>query len=157
MFPQKKSLSLPFPLPRKNNPPSPVHYQFPYVKFHGKHYPLIPLTLRRGRHSVSTFALIDSGASISVFRPEIARALRLPRAAREKQSLATADGRVGIGVAKIGVMVENTHFDAKIGFSEAYAASFNILGREGFFRHFSICFNEIMKTVILVPLCGALR
>lgn len=142
-------------MPRRNSPSSPHHYRFPYVKFHGKHYPLIPLTLRRGRHAVSTFALIDSGASISVFRPEIARALRLPRAERQKQSLATADGRVGIGVAEVDIHVEQTNFRAKIGFSENYAASFNILGREGFFRRFSICFNEIMKTVILVPLASA--
>lgn len=128
------------------------HYQFPYVRFHGKHYPLIPVTLRRGPHVVSTFALIDSGASISVFRPEIAAALKLPKKGREKFSLSTADGRVGIGVARIGVEIEQTKFTAKIGFSDTDAASFNILGRESFFYRFSICFNEIMKTVILVPL-----
>ncbi len=139
-------------MPRRNNPSAPHHYKFPYVKFHGKYYPLIPLTLRRGTHRVSTFALIDSGASISVFRPEIARALRLPHASREKQSLSTADGKVGIGVAKVAVQVEQTNFNANIGFTDKYAASFNILGREGFFGRFSICFNEIMKTVILVPL-----
>jgi hypothetical protein len=76
------------------------HYQFPYSKFHGKFYPLIPITLRRGKYSVSTFALLDSGASISVFRPEIARALRLPKSGREGFSLSTADGKIDIGVAK---------------------------------------------------------
>lgn len=124
------------------------------MKFHGKYYPLIPLTLRHGRNSVSTFALVDSGASISVFRPEIARALKLTHSKRDQQSLATADGSVGIGVSNVGVIVEDTRFSADIGFSDAYAASFNIIGREGFFRRFSICFNEIMKTVILVPLGG---
>lgn len=138
----------------RRNKPAATHqiYRFPYVKFHGKFYPLIPITLRRGRYNVSTFALIDSGASISVFRPEIAHALRLPIKGREKFSLSTADGKVGIGVAKVGVEVEESRFQAKIGFSDTYAASFNILGREGFFHRFSICFNEIMKTVVLVPL-----
>jgi hypothetical protein len=131
-----------------------LHYQFPYVKFHGKHYPLIPLTLRRGDYFVNTFALLDSGASISVFRPEIARALHLPAKGREEMRLGTANGGVDIGIVKVGVEVEQTSFKARIGFSNAYAASFNILGRESFFNQFSICFNEIMKTVLMVPLRG---
>ncbi len=122
------------------------------MKFHGKHYPLIPLTLRRGEHFVSTFALIDSGASISVFRPEIARALHLPKNRRAGVRLDTASGKVDIGVATVGVEVEQTSFKAKIGFSDTHAASFNILGRESFFNRFSICFNEIMRTVLMVPL-----
>ncbi|MCG3204509.1 MAG: hypothetical protein KCHDKBKB_01224 [Elusimicrobia bacterium] len=122
------------------------------MKFHGKYYPLIPVTLKHASHVVNTFALIDSGASISVFRPEIAAALHLPKAGREKFSLNTADGQVGIGVVKIGVEIEETKFAANIGFSDTEATSFNILGRESFFHRFSICFNEIMKTVILVPL-----
>ena len=133
---------------------SPRHYQFPYVKFHGKFYPLIPLTLRRGRYSVNTFALLDSGASISLFRPEIAQALHLPRASRDAMRLDTASGKVNIKVNKVNVEIEQTKFISKIGFSDAFAASFNILGREGFFHRFSICFNEVMKTVILVPLDG---
>lgn len=130
------------------------HYQFPYVKFHGKFYPLIPLTLRWGRYSVNTFALLDSGASISLFRPEIAQALHLPRASRDGMRLDTASGKVNIRVVKVGIEIEQTKFISKIGFSDAFAASFNILGREGFFHRFSICFNEVMKTVILVPLAG---
>ena len=127
------------------------HYQFPYVKFHGKFYPLIPLTLRRGRYFVNTFALLDSGASISLFRPEIAQALHLPKS-RRGMRLDTASGRVNIAVVPIGVEIEQTRFNAKIGFSDGYAASFNIIGRESFFHRFSICFNEIMRTVVLVPL-----
>lgn len=127
-------------------------YEFPYVRFHGKFYPLIPLTLRHGTNFVNTFALLDSGASISVFRPEIARALHLKKGGGEKARLNTASGGVNISIRKVQVEVEETAFPAKIGFSNTQAASFNILGREGFFHRFSVCFNEIMRTVILVPL-----
>ena len=139
-------------LPRLNL--SPRHYQFPYIKFHGKFYPLVPLTLRRGRYFVNTFALVDSGASISMFRPEIAKALHLPVKLKSGMRLDTASGRVNISVTKVGIEIEDTKFQAQVGFSHAYAASFNIIGREGFFHRFSICFNEIMRTVILVPLAG---
>jgi len=59
---------------------------------------------------------------------------------------------VNIGISKVEIQVEDTHFRANVGFSETYAASFNILGREGFFHRFSVCFNEMLKTVIMVPL-----
>jgi Aspartyl protease len=124
------------------------------VKFHGKSYPLIPITLGKGRRRVNTFALLDSGASISVFRPEIAKALRIPFINKDAVRLGTASGGVDIGIAKVDIQVEQTKFKTKIGFSEHQAASFNILGREGFFHKFSVCFNEMMKTVIMVPLGG---
>jgi len=135
---------------KRQTPPN--LYQFPYVKFHGKFYPLIPLTLSREARTVNTFALLDSGASISVFRPEIAEALGITRKERTGTRLGSAGGGVDIGIAKIRVEVGKTSFKAKIGFSKAFAASFNIVGREGFFHKFSICFNEMSRTVLMVPL-----
>ncbi len=138
--------------PSKHSP-SP-HYYYPYVKFHGRYYPLIPITLSKGAYAVNTFALLDSGASMSVFRPEIARALRIPLKGQESVQLGTANGGVTIAVTKVGLEIEDTKFSADIGFSSTYATSFNIIGREGFFHRFSIVFNELMKTVILMPLRG---
>jgi hypothetical protein len=132
----------------------PTLYQFPYVKFHGRWYPLIPITLNKNNHSVNTFALLDSGASISVFRPEIAKALDIPVKGKTGTRLGTASGGVDIAITRVHVAVEDTVFHANVGFSEKYAMSFNILGRESFFNRFSICFNEIMKTVIMMPLGG---
>lgn len=127
-------------------------YQFPYVRFHGQAYPLIPITLRYKNKGVNTFALLDSGASMSVFRPEIAKALKLPVKSNSNARLTTGTGGVDIGLTKLGVQVGKTKFNARIGFSKNYVASFNILGREGFFHRFSICFNELMRTVVMVPL-----
>lgn len=142
-------------MPKRRPPERPnPHYHYPYVKFHGRWYPLIPVTLTKGAFSVNTFALLDSGASMSVFRPEIARALRLPLRGKESVRLGTANGGVDIAVAKIEMEIEETKFMSDIGFSSTYATSFNILGREGFFHRFSICFNEVMRTVILMPLRG---
>jgi len=128
------------------------NYVFPYVRFHEKSYPLIPVTLRHRQHNVNTFALLDSGASISVFRPEILKALHLPKKPREIFKLGTANGRVTIRVFGVEIQVEATHFMSKVGFSSQFAANFNILGREGFFNRFSVCFNEVAKNVIMVPI-----
>jgi hypothetical protein len=140
------------PSRRKRRAPPPTLYQFPYVRFHGKYYPLIPIALTRGDRNVNTFALLDSGASISVFRPEIAEALNIPRKSRTGMRLGTAAGGVDIGISRVRVEVGRTAFKARIGFSRAFAASFNILGRESFFHKFSICFNEMSRTVLMVPL-----
>jgi hypothetical protein len=133
---------------------NPSYYEFPYVKFHGRSYPLIPITLRHNRRAVNTFALLDSGASVSVFRPEIARILRLTHVKGSAVRMGTPVGGVDIDMHRVEVLVQSTQFMSNIGFSKKYAASFNIIGREGFFRHFSVCFNEIMRTVVLVPLKG---
>jgi hypothetical protein len=131
-----------------------AYYEFPYVKFHGRSYPLIPVTLRHKRRAVNTFALLDSGASVSVFRPEIARILRLGKPKGSSVRMSTPVGGVDIDMHRVEIVVKHSKFMASVGFSKKYAASFNILGREGFFRHFSVCFNEIMRTVVMVPLKG---
>lgn len=137
-------------MPRASRQPS--YYEFPYVKFHGRSYPLIPVTLRNKDHSVNTFALLDSGASVSVFRPEIVKALHLTKTNGASVRMGTPAGGVDVSMFKVEIAVRHTKFKTTIGFSNKYAASFNILGREGFFHRFSVCFNEIMKTVVMVPL-----
>ncbi|MCB4757446.1 MAG: retroviral-like aspartic protease family protein [Elusimicrobia bacterium] len=136
----------------RNKKSGDLHYVFPYVRFHENTYPLIPVTVKKGRLEVNTFALLDSGASISVFRPEIAKALGLRRKRRKLMRLGTANGGVDIEITPVEIRVMKSKFKSRIGFSDRYAAQFNILGREGFFQHFSVCFNELMRTVILVPI-----
>ncbi len=125
---------------------------FPYVRFHDAYYPLIPVTLKRGRTLVRTFALIDSGASFSVFRPEIARALKIHQHKKKPVRLGTANGGVDIALERVQLEVGPVVINSTIGFTSTQATTFNIIGRHGFFSKFSICFNEIMKTVVLVPL-----
>lgn len=126
-------------------------YRFPYVRFHNNYYPLIPLSLKYKSREVNTFALLDSGASHSVFRPEIAQALGILHGRRAKVRLGTASGRVHLEFYRLAVEVEKTKFNARVGFSKEAAANFNIIGRQGFFPRFSVIFHEIAKTVILVP------
>lgn len=136
---------------KKNAPAQTDYYEFPYVKLHGQSYPLIPIRLKKGRSHINTIALLDSGATISVFRPEIAKALKVSFSKKGNMRLGTAVGGINIDVEKVQVQIGETQFISKIGFSESPAAKFNILGREGIFLNFSVCFNEIMKTVIMVP------
>jgi hypothetical protein len=79
----------------------------------------------------------------------------IPEKYKEKVNLATFENeKLDINMHRVEIVVKHSKFMANVGFSKKYAASFNILGREGFFRHFSVCFNEIMRTVVMVPLKG---
>ena len=49
---------------------------FPYYKnSQGDYYPIVPLVLWHGLQKLNTDALIDSGATISIFQPAIAEFL----------------------------------------------------------------------------------
>lgn len=52
-----------------------MKYEYPYVKFRNQYFPLIPLRIEFQKKHLNTFALVDSGASISLFKPEIATQL----------------------------------------------------------------------------------
>ena len=45
---------------------------FPYQLRGGQHFPMIPLVLAAGQRELRVDALVDSGASISVFQGSIA-------------------------------------------------------------------------------------
>lgn len=50
---------------------APVEKVFPYVSYHGRYYPIIPVIIR-GRERTIIYALVDSGASISLFPTSVA-------------------------------------------------------------------------------------
>ena len=51
--------------------------RFPYILRHGQLYPVIPVTLICAGRAIDTYALVDSGASVSLFQSEMAEALGL--------------------------------------------------------------------------------
>ena len=97
--------------------------------------------------SVKTFGLLDSGASVSLFRPEIGRALQIPFKAYHGHTLKLAKGKLNAMICQVALRVEDVRFSAFIGFSRRHAASFNIIGRQGFFDHFGVYFDEKGKKI----------
>jgi hypothetical protein len=124
-------------------------YRFEYAKVDEKEYPLIPISLRHGSQELTTLALIDSGATISVFRSEIAEALEMDWRKGEEMLLQSANAKFVAYVNKIKVGIEDTQLTLKIAFTEELATSFNILGRQGFFESFIVEINERNKIVKL--------
>ena len=116
---------------------------FPYRQDAKKHfYPVIPLRFHLGTKTVDSTALIDSGATISVFRAEVALNLGLDLENGEEIWLGGVGGHIKGYIHKVKVEVAGKIFLCPIVFSHEYLVSFNLLGREAFFQQFKIIFEE---------------
>ena len=114
-----------------------MKYSYKYVRFGGHPYPVIPIEISYKTNHVNTLALIDSGASMCVFKLEIANQLGINLKTGKKVNSAGVSGNIGIYIHKISVAVEKTRIVIPVGFSEEYTASFNLIGRNGFFNRFN--------------------
>lgn len=116
---------------------------FPYHKTpHGDYYPIVKLTTYYKNHIANTSALVDSGASMSVFSPEVSEQLRLNIYEGKEIFLGGVGGRIKGYVHTIKLEIANKILTAPVVFSYEYSVSFNLLGREGVFRNFKIIFEE---------------
>jgi len=87
---------------------------------------------------------------VSLFRPEIAKALGIPLNGNQSQALNMVKGRLKALICQVDLEVAHTIFPAFIGFSEKYSASFNIIGRKDFFDRFGVYFDESKRRIGLV-------
>ncbi len=88
------------------------------------------------------YALIDSGATISVFRAEVADELGIDIEGGKEIYLGGVGGRIKGYIHKIDIETAGKKFRCPIVFSKEYLVSFNLLGREAFFPKFTIIFEE---------------
>ena len=123
--------------------------EFRYFTLRGRHYPFMPIRLHYQDRNVKTYALVDSGSTISVFRNEIAEDLTIIIQNGKEQMLQSASGLIKVYVHTLTVDIDGKRFEMKIGFSNELVSSFNILGRDGFFDRFRIVFDETHRKISL--------
>ena len=123
--------------------------KFKYSPRKDKDFPVIPITLINKDIEIETDALIDSGANISVFREELAECLEVVVEDGEEILLQGLGGRIVGYIHELTIRINDEKFRCKIVFSKEMTVGLNILGREGFFEHFQITFNEKQKEIIL--------
>lgn len=115
----------------------------------GRSFPLIPISVYSSKIRKDFVALIDSGATISIFKTQIADELGIKIESGEKIMMRSISSWVQGYVHTIKFKVANKKFNLRVVFSHDDRASFNILGRSGFFEKFKITFDEAKKSVIL--------
>jgi len=123
--------------------------EFSYLEKDGQYFPIIEVKLKSHKSELIVKALVDSGASFSVFRPEIAQELGLDLEKGKRIYLTGIGGRILGYLHKVSVSVGNKNFICKIIFSPEFNVSFNLLGRDNFFMPFIISFFEKNKKIII--------
>jgi len=123
--------------------------EFPYLEKDGQYFPIAEVTLRKGKKIIRIKALVDSGASFSVFRPEIAQELGIDIEKGKKIYLVGIGGRILGYLHKVSLTVGNKNFLCKIIFSSEYNVSFSLLGRDNFFLPFVISFFEKKRKILI--------
>lgn len=123
--------------------------EFSYLEKDGQYFPVIDVKLTTKKSEIIVRALVDSGASFSVFRSEIAEELGLDIEKGKKIYLTGIGGRILGYLHEISVAVENKTFRCKIIFSPEFTVSFNLLGRNNFFQPFAISFLEQKRKTVI--------
>ena len=123
--------------------------EFSYLRKGDQAYPLIDIELIGPKGSLMVKALIDSGATFSIFRPEIASYLGIPVKNGQSLYFQGIKSRILGYLHQVPVRVNQERFNCYIAFSSELEVSFNILGRNNFFLPFLITFNERFQKVII--------
>ena len=108
----------------------------------GNFYPIIPISVIHKEITLKLDALIDSGATISIFKPEIAISLNTPIRMGKSVYLGGVGGRIKGYLHKFTVEIANKSFSVPVVFSYEYTISINLSGRQAIFKNFQIIFDE---------------
>jgi len=123
--------------------------EFHYLKKGDQAYPLIDVELIGPKGSLVVYGLIDSGATFSIFRKEIADYLGIPIKDGQSLYFQGIKGKISGYLHQVPIKVNQERFNCLIAFSPELEISFNILGRNNFFLPFLITFNERFQKVII--------
>jgi len=105
-------------------------------------FPVVDVELKGKDRTLIIKALVDSGATFSIFRPEIADYLGIKDGKGKPIYLEGIGGRILGYMHSLPLKLGEKTFICKVIFSHEYTVSFNLLGRDNFFLPFIISFAE---------------
>jgi len=125
---------------------------FSYVNVRGRYYPMIPVVIR-ARYITKLYALVDSGATVSLFHISVADDAGIDLKDAEKEYLAGVGGYIPAYIKKeVKLEIEGLgKLEVPVAFTEYISSDLAILGRQGFFDHFEIVFREWRRELELRP------
>ncbi|MEW5691908.1 MAG: aspartyl protease family protein [Candidatus Hydrogenedentota bacterium] len=126
-----------------------MRLEFFYFKKGNQYFPLIDVKIKANRNEITVKALVDSGATFSIFRAEISDYLGINIEKGTPIYLEGIGGRILGYLRYVTCYIGAKSYKLKIIFSRELAVSFNILGRDNFFVPHIITFYEKNKKIIL--------
>ena len=139
----------PFNQTEKLSQPGSEGPNFPYSEIGNRYFPLVDIAIHSNFRIFKVRALVDSGASLSLFRPELATYLGLKIEKGRRIVLESITTQITGYIHELHAEITGKKFKLPIAFLATPHTSFNILGREGFFNQFIITFNEDKKILKL--------
>jgi hypothetical protein len=125
----------------------------PYLPAPGGLSPMLQVTLINGSVSTGAAGIVDSGSTVTVFKPEHANLLGIEDVTvGDLQQISTQGGGVDCYVFSQEMQVElgddTIQFPCRVGFFAGNMPR-NILGRNVLFQHFKIGFNDRNQEIYL--------
>ncbi|MEZ4526308.1 MAG: retropepsin-like aspartic protease [Desulfobacterales bacterium] len=113
--------------------------------------PSIALGIFYDRKWARAEALVDTGATYSVFSSEVADTVGLKYQKGKKIPLINASGdKFYIYLNQVKVQIGKHVINAMLGFSDGLCP-YNLLGRKDIFENFKICFDEKNSQILFYP------
>ena len=126
--------------------------EYPYSKIGEKYFPMIPVIISVDNKEFPLEALIDAGSTASIFKPEVAEALSIDLERCRRIVLRGIGGTITAYVQRVVLKIGGKDIDTEVTFSKEMDVKINILGREGVFDNFEVCYNDKDKKVKLTGL-----
>lgn len=127
-----------------------TRYEFGYVPFRGANFPIIPLEIRRlGGAWITAEALLDSGATLSLFDEQIGRDLGLSINRGERLRPVGIGGTTSAFLHRVQFRIGKEEFEGEAGFTHGHMLPLNLLGRRAVFERFLVTFDERNRRTIL--------
>jgi hypothetical protein len=127
-----------------------TRYEFGYVTFRGFTFPIIPVQLRGSNPTwFATSALLDSGASISLFDGAVGRGLGVKIRRGKRIKPAGISGAITAYVHRLTLKIGDEEFEGEIAFTERQRLPISLLGRAHVFDRFLVTFDEKRRKTIL--------
>lgn len=122
--------------------------KFPYLAYRGFLRPIIPVTICYNDQKLSTVALVDSGADISLFDVSLAQALEINFSNVAPKMIGGLGGLIEAFPATVQLRLQRHQLELSCLF--AANVRLNLLGRQDFFRYFRVCFSEAHQFLELI-------
>ena len=124
---------------------------FPYQKYKGILSPIIRIQLKGPSGLLESRALVDSGASHSIFLTSVARDLGIQYTkGKVSYTMVGNGGYIPLYTHIIPIKIGPTWHKTEVGFSPHLAADFNLLG-QNVFKNFVITFNQHRRSITFKP------
>jgi hypothetical protein len=95
---------------------------------------------------------VDSGAFYTLMHAKYAEDFGLEFKKGRRVFAQVGDGSmIPVYLHRLPMQIGGQRFEAPVGFSERLGVRFNLLGRQGVFEHFRICFHEQRRVVTFQP------